>query len=131
MTYATDDGAAALGAEMRKSKIVLALIGGVLLVMGQAGALRANDYPTVDTADYVFGCMVSNGQTRRALEQCACSIDVIASLMPYERYVEAETIIRMSRIGGEKSAMFKNDAHYKEIVANLKRAQVEAELRCF
>ncbi len=131
MTHTTDGVAAASGFEMRESKFGLVLIGGVLLLMSQIGALRAHDYPTVDIADYVFGCMASNSQTRRALEQCACSIDVIASIIPYERYVEAETILRMSRIGGEKSTVFRNGAHFKEIVADLKRAQVEAELRCF
>ena len=49
-----------------------------------AGGARAeeppNDYPTVVRADYVFGCMQVNGQTRDALERCSCSIDVIARL---------------------------------------------------
>ncbi len=90
-----------------------------------------NDYPTVDRADYVFGCMASNGQTRRALEQCSCSIDVIASILPYDKYVEAETILRIRQVGGEKSAIFRNGAKMKETVADLKRAQAEAEIRCF
>jgi hypothetical protein len=33
-------------------------------------------------ADYVFACMKTNGETRRALERCSCSIDVIASILP-------------------------------------------------
>jgi hypothetical protein len=94
-------------------------------------AAAANDYPTVDTADYVFGCMASNGQSRHVLEQCSCSIDVIASILPYERYVEAETVMRMRQLGGEKSALFKTSKPAKEAVADLKRAQAEAEIRCF
>ena len=34
----------------------------------KAAELPANDYPTVARADYVFGCMQVNGQTRDALE---------------------------------------------------------------
>ena len=53
-------------------------------------ASDANDYPTSARADYVFACMKTNGDTRQVLEQCSCSIDVIASILPYERYVTAE-----------------------------------------
>jgi len=44
-----------------------------------------NDYPTAVRADYVFAFMQANGETRQALERCSCSIDVIASILPYER----------------------------------------------
>jgi hypothetical protein len=47
-----------------------------------AGAAELNDYPTAARADYVFACMKTNGDTRQALEQCSCSIDVIASILP-------------------------------------------------
>jgi hypothetical protein len=46
------------------------------------GAAELNDYPTAARADYVFACMKTNGDTRQALEKCACSIDVIASILP-------------------------------------------------
>ncbi|MCG8360895.1 MAG: hypothetical protein MI920_35500 [Kiloniellales bacterium] len=101
---------------------------GILLL---AGTAAANDYPTAARADYVFGCMASNGQTREVLERCACSIDVIASILPYERYVAAETVIRMRQVGGEKTAMFRSAPQAKTAVENLKRAQAESEIRCF
>jgi hypothetical protein len=50
-----------------------------------AGAAELNDYPTAARADYVFACMKTNGDTRQALEKCSCSIDVIASILPYDR----------------------------------------------
>lgn len=99
--------------------------------MAPAGAARNNDYPTEAIADYVFGCMAANGQTHEALEKCSCSIDVIASLVPYEDYVEAETVLSMRQLGGEKGAIFKTAPLAKEAVANIKRAQAEAEIRCF
>ena len=60
---------------------IAALMTSVFLASLAASAndLPANDYPTVARADYVFGCMASNGQTRDALEKCSCSVDVIAS----------------------------------------------------
>ena len=92
---------------------------------------RSNDYPTVTIADYVFGCMAANGQTRRALEHCSCSIDVVASLLSHQQYIEAETILRLRLVGGEKSAVFRTGPQMKEAVARLKRAQAEADVRCF
>ena len=61
-----------------------------------AGSAAANDYPTSTRAEYVFACMKTNGDTREALEQCSCSIDVIASLLPYDAYVTAETVASLN-----------------------------------
>jgi hypothetical protein len=91
----------------------------------------ANDYPTVVRADYVFACMQVNGQTRQALEKCSCSIDVIASLLPFDQYEEAETILRVRQKGGEKASMFISNPDLRAKVNDLRRAQVEGELRCF
>ncbi len=102
-----------------------------IVAVSLAGPVLANDYPTSARADYVFGCMASNGQTQENLERCSCSIDVIASLVPHEQYVQAETIMRMRQVGGEKSTIFRDGAAFKKIVEDLKRAQVEAEIRCF
>jgi hypothetical protein len=89
-----------------------------------------NDYPTFTRADYVFGCMQVNGNTRLALERCSCSIDVIASLLPYKEYEEAETIMSVRQRGGESVAQF-NRPEAVAIVHKLKQAQIEGELRCF
>lgn len=90
-----------------------------------------NDYPTAARADYVFGCMAANGQTRDALARCSCSIDVVATILPYEKYVEAETVLSVRRVGGEKVAMFNSSPELRKLVADLRRAQAEAEFRCF
>lgn len=114
-----------------------ALLGGLVLlaVPVSAGAQEAgqplNDYPTVARADYVIGCMATNGQSREALERCSCSIDVIASLLPYQEYVAAETVMRLRLVGGEKTTLFRTTKPSKDAVAELRRAQVEAEVRCF
>ena len=91
----------------------------------------AADYPTNARADYVFGCMAANGQTRAALERCSCSLDVIASILPYERYVQAETVLTMRQGVGRQASMFRNAKMFDDLVADLRRAQAEAEIRCF
>ncbi|RJG44239.1 hypothetical protein D3Y55_08210 [Mesorhizobium sp. DCY119] len=90
-----------------------------------------SDYPTSALADYVYGCMKSNGETRDMLDRCSCSIDVIASVIPYDHYVTAETFKRMGLTTGEASGLFKESAVAKASLTELKRAQAEADIRCF
>lgn len=119
---------------MSRTAIVLAALifcGGCTTALAETADLTANDYPTAVRADYVFACMQVNGRTREALRKCACSIDVIASLLPYEQYEEAETIMSIRQRGGENAAMFLSMPEMRSKVDDLKRAQVEAELRCF
>lgn len=102
-----------------------------LALLGGAAADDGNDYPTNARADYVFGCMAANGQSRENLERCSCSIDVLASILPYERYVEAETILAMRQGVGQQANAFRSTKMFDDIVADLRRAQAEAEIRCF
>ena len=96
-----------------------------------AAAAVINDYPTAARADYVFGCMASNGETREALDKCACSIDVIATIIPYDSYVRAETTLSMGQVPGESGALFRQSEPAHQAVNELRRAQAEAEVRCF
>jgi hypothetical protein len=98
---------------------------------GSVAAAELNDYPTEARADYVFACMKTNGDTQQALRQCSCSIDVIASILPYERYVAAQTVLSLSQVEGRFGAMFRSPEPVKAAVNNLRRAQAEAEVRCF
>jgi hypothetical protein len=90
-----------------------------------------NDYPTSARADYVFGCMKANGETQELLQKCSCSIDVIASIIPYDRYVAAETIISMSQVTGPVGSEFRSTEPAKLALQEFRRAQAEAEIRCF
>lgn len=106
-----------------------------LILAGPAAAQsvqeRLNDYPTAARADYVFGCMAVNGRGRDVLEKCACSIDVIASILPYDAYVQAETVLSLRLTGGERMSIFRTAASANALVADLRRAQAEAEIICF
>ena len=105
------------------------LLTSALAFANPAGA--AGDYPTATVVDYVLGCMQTNGQTRQALERCSCSIDVIASIIPFEHYERAETFKSMSLTTGERSGLFRESAPGKAASTELKRAQAEADMRCF
>ena len=109
----------------------VALAVSISLAPRDGWASDLNDYPTSARADYVFGCMKANGDTRTALEQCSCSIDVIASVLPYDRYVEAETVLSLAQVPDRFGAMFRSPEPAKAFVTDLRRAQAEAEVRCF
>jgi hypothetical protein len=96
-----------------------------------AGSAAINDYPTSVRAEYVFACMKTNGDTREALDQCSCSIDVIASLLPYDAYVTAATVASLNQEPGRIGGMFRGTAIARDALARLRRAQAEGEVRCF
>jgi hypothetical protein len=95
-----------------------------------APAVTTNDYPTATRADYVFGCMAVNGQTHEALDRCSCAIDVVASILPYQDYLSAETVLRMQQAKSFLAMEFQTDAA-KQIVRRLRVAEAEGEVRCF
>jgi hypothetical protein len=107
------------------------LLAVLLFAAAPAAAADVNDYPTSARADYVFGCMKSNGDSRLALEQCSCSIDVIASLLPYDSYVSAETVASLDQQAGQIGAMMRNTGTARDMLETLRRAQAEAQVRCF
>lgn len=114
----------------------LAVALGVTAALGSFAApakaqAPANDYPTNARADYVYACMKVNGETREVLDKCACSVDLIATILPYDKYEEAETFMSMGQMLGENGAFYRNSPTSKVAVGDLKRAQAEAEMRCF
>lgn len=111
---------------MKPGLILIAAIWG-----GSASAQAVNDYPTNARADYVFVCMSTNGQTRDMLDKCACAIDQIATVLTYDDYVKAETVLSMRQVGGERAGMFRQGTAVNEMVAAYRRAEAEAEIMCF
>lgn len=102
-----------------------------LAASGHATAAELNDYPTSTRAEYVFGCMKANGETRQSIEQCSCSIDVVASIVPHDRYITAETALSMGQVHGNLSAQFRTSEQATSAINDVRRAQAEAEVRCF
>jgi len=112
-------------------RLIIVGLGGLLATAVAARAEDVNDYPTSTRSEYVFGCMKANGETRQSIDQCSCSIDIIASLLPYDRYVTAETVLSMSQVRGNLGTQFRSSEQAKGALDDLRRAQAEAEVRCF
>jgi hypothetical protein len=107
------------------------LVASLFAAASGATAGDLNDYPTSARADYVFGCMKANGETPEILQKCSCSIDVIASIIPYESYVATETILSMSQVTGPVGSEFRSTEPARLALQEFRRAQAEAEIRCF
>jgi hypothetical protein len=103
----------------------------IIAAASHAAAEDLNDYPTSARADYVFACMKANGETPELLRKCSCSIDVIASIIPYDSYVTAETILSMSQVTGPVGSEFRSTEPARVALQEFRRAQAEAEVRCF
>lgn len=119
---------------MPKASTPLAALAAALFVLAPQARAQdvVNDYPTDARAEYVFACMATNGQSQDALRRCSCSIDAIATILPYDGYVAAETVLRMRQGAGERAAMFRGGTPAAmAILADLRRAQAEAEMLCF
>jgi hypothetical protein len=112
-----------------RSSALLAIL--IVVAAAHARAEDLNDYPTSARADYVFGCMKANGETQELLQKCSCSIDVIASIIPYDNYVTAETILSMSEVTGPVGSEFRSTEPARLALQDFRRAQAEAEIRCF
>ena len=87
--------------------------------------------PTNEKVEYVFACMQGNEDSQAYLTKCSCSIDYIDEQMTYEEYVQAETIMSLRQIYGEKSLLFKNTPNAMEITSNMQNILAEAEMECF
>src|SRR5215472_11027814 len=105
---------------MWRARSVGSGLAGALTLAAMAGAAELNDYPTAARADYIFACMKSNGETRRVLEQCSCSIDIIASVVPYDRYVTAETFLSLAQVPGRFGALFRSPEQARAATNDLK-----------
>ena len=110
---------------------IVAALTALMTMAAMARAEEINDYPTSARAEYVFGCLKANGETRQAIEQCSCSIDIIASIIPYDRYVSAETVLSMAQHRGNLGGQFRTSEQAAGALNDLRRAQAEAEVRCF
>ena len=75
--------------------------------------------------------MQGNEDTQAYIAKCSCSIDYIDEQMTYEDYVQAETIMSLRQIYGEKSLLFKNSPNAIKIYSNMQNILAEAEMECF
>lgn len=91
-----------------------------------------NDFPTLARVEYVLQCMKKHGgQSYDTLYPCACSLDKIASKIPYEEYAQAQTFSYLRGTPGEAGGLFRDPPQAEELSGRLEQAEEEAEKACF
>ncbi len=113
-----------------RALLVTAALAAPALPLPALAALN-NDYPSEAIAEYVYACMKVNGESSPVLKSCSCSVDIVASLLTYDRYVEASTFLSMMQLQGEGGEIFRNSPESKASIQDLRRAQAEGDVRCF
>ena len=59
------------------------------------------------------------------------TLDTISSILPYDKYEKAATVLMMQQVGGDQGTIFKQMQSLKLMVDELRLAQIEADFRCF
>jgi hypothetical protein len=118
-----------MGSWFRRIGLMLALC--CAMRAHRLNAQENDGYSTATRAEYVFACVAANGSTQESLQHCSCAIDVIGSVLPYDKYEKAETVLRMRRSAGGYLAQEFRSAPTNAIVRDLEEAEAEAEVRCF
>lgn len=104
---------------------------GISLFLSIAAA-QANDYPTQARVEYVISCMNKHGgESYDTLYPCVCAIDQIAERLPYDRYVQAETLSYMIRTPGERGGAFRDAPGARKEVRGFANLKSETEQACF
>ena len=116
---------------MARSRRTVLLVAALMCATVPGASATANDFPTAARVDYVIGCMAANGQDQIVMAQCSCSIDYIATRMPYAEYIEIETIKRMRLVPGERAGIFRDVPGVRDKLDLFQLLQVEADLQCF
>jgi hypothetical protein len=95
----------------------------------KAGAPR-NDYPTSARVEYVQECIAKNGGNLADLYKCSCAIDRMAERFTYDDFVEAQTFVHYSTLGGEGGGIFRDPDHAKERAKLFRSVEADAYRAC-
>ncbi|MGR9105917.1 MAG: hypothetical protein ACU843_03200 [Gammaproteobacteria bacterium] len=94
--------------------------------------LVENGYPTLARVEYVLQCMEQHGgQNLDTLYPCVCSIDKIATQLPYDDYAEAQTFTAMRSAPGEGGGVFRDPPRATELRKKLEEAESFAQKSCY
>ncbi|WP_423907613.1 hypothetical protein [Candidatus Spongiihabitans sp.] len=92
---------------------------------------NGDGYPTAVKVEYVMGCLAANGMDLGNLVKCSCSIDYIAAQLSFEKYTQADTVLRAQLDQGTKGAVFRESGWAKDMVNELQEIQSASSLECF
>lgn len=112
-------------------------VGAAVIVLSLSLPLRAdepkapkNDFPTLARVEYVQECVNRAGGLNRAMYQCVCAIDHIATKLSYDDFVEATAYARYSTLPGEAGGIFRDTKEAKDKARLYRTIESEAFRMC-
>jgi hypothetical protein len=93
---------------------------------------RVNDFPTVERVQYVEACMREHPDRSKQemVYKCSCALDVVASLMSYEEYVDASTAYFAGQTAGERGVRIRESDMGRTLIERYRTAQEQAMKQC-
>jgi hypothetical protein len=89
-----------------------------------------NNYPTHARVEYVNECIARHGDKLSSLYQCSCALDLIATRLTYDDFVEASTYSRYAGLPGEGGAIFRDSDTAKKMAKLYKELEADAFRTC-
>jgi hypothetical protein len=93
---------------------------------------KANDFPTHARVDFVLACMRDNpGIGQEAIYKCSCAIDLIATQVNYETWVDLATVASATTIAGERGGVMRDMKDGRKMITTFRELQERAKKSCF
>jgi hypothetical protein len=108
-------------------------IGFVLLLgLGAAPSVCANDFPTRARVEYVLTCMSeTKAPQQESMYKCSCAIDAIADKVSYSTWVDLSTVANGITIAGERGGVMRDIKDGRKLAASFRELQDSAKKACF
>lgn len=91
-----------------------------------------NNYPTADRVLFVEACMALHpGPRFEMLSKCSCTLDSVATKMPFAEFESAATATNAFSIGGERGGYIRDTAVLNDEIKRFKEVQKVAKTGCF
>ncbi|HEU4460936.1 MAG TPA: hypothetical protein VFR90_17580 [Methylibium sp.] len=100
--------------------------------LAKTKAPRVNDYPTIDRVTYVQSCMRQHpGNSYEMLSKCACTLDKIASQVPFAEFETMVTATNANSIGGERGNEIRDAEILQKEIRRFRELQTASKKSCF
>ncbi|MGH1357739.1 MAG: hypothetical protein ACRBC3_03145 [Burkholderiaceae bacterium] len=102
------------------------------ILMGAAGSVQANEYPTLTRVEYVDACTQQFDRPRQELiYKCSCAIDKIAATVNHDTWIGLQTFNNAAPIAGERGAYLRERKDIRSHVKHYRALQSMAREKCF
>jgi hypothetical protein len=118
-----------------RAPLALLLLAGLAVALADEPvqqAPRTNDFPTIERVLFVEACARDHPDRARTemLYKCSCVIDVVASRLTFDEYVDAATAFNAGQAAGERGARIRESSTGRELTERFRSVQSQAVKQC-